>query len=300
MIRQRNVTLLFCLCLLLQYGCGTTVQPGQRGLRWYPLTEGLTTETLKSGFYWRAPWNDVFLYDIRWQSYIESVDALSSDDLLVKLRAAIILRPLPEEVYFLAQEVGPDFYPRVVKPELLAAVRSVVSNYAMVNVPEQSAEIAAKVQTVVMDKLKGRHLDIASVALADIELAKIVLEAVERKQAKEQEKEQKEFELVIADRDAEIMRRRSKGEGDSIRIRSEGEAEGLRIRAAGQAKAQETIAKTLTPDYLRFKLYDSQNSKFVLLPDKLNVPLLINPGSDVPKQVTQEAAPHHGEDSTSR
>jgi regulator of protease activity HflC (stomatin/prohibitin superfamily) len=284
-----RLVLILCLFLLLQSGCGTTVQPGQRGLRWYPFTEGLTTNTLKSGFYWRAPWNDVFLYDVRWQSYAESVDALSSDDLLVKLRAAIIMRPLPEEVYFLAQEIGPDFYPRVVKPELLAAVRSVVSNYAMVTVPEQSAEIAAKVQAVVVEKLKGRHLEVASVALADIELAKIVLEAVERKQAKEQEKEQKEFELVIADRDAEIMRKRAKGEGDSIRIRSEGEAEGLRIRATGQAKAQETIAKTLTPDYLRFKLYDSQNSKFVLMPDKLNVPVLINPGTDQPTHITRES-----------
>ena len=69
-------------------------------------------------------------------------------------------------------------------------MRSVVSNYVMVNVPEESAEIAGKVQAVVVDKLKGRHLEVASVALADIELAKIVLEAVERKQAKEQEKEQ--------------------------------------------------------------------------------------------------------------
>ena len=300
MNRYLRLILIGCVLLMVESGCGTTVHPGQRGLRWYPLTEGLTTETLKSGFYWRAPWNDVFTYDIRWQSYVENVDALSSDDLLVKLRAAIIMRPLPEEVYFLAQEIGPDFYPRVVKPELLAAVRSVVSNYVMVNVPEQSAEIAAKVQAVVVDKLKGRHLEIASVALADIELAKIVLEAVERKQAKEQEKEQKEFELVIAERDAEIMRRRAKGEGDSIRIRSEGEAEGLRIRATGQAKAQETIARTLTPDYLRFKLYDSQNSKFVLLPEKLNVPILINPEGDKRAQITQEHVPRPDDDRSAR
>jgi regulator of protease activity HflC (stomatin/prohibitin superfamily) len=171
----------------------------------------------------------------------------------------------------------------------------------MVTVPEQSAEIAAKVQAVVVEKLKGRHLEISSVALADIELAKIVLEAVERKQAKEQEKEQKEFELVIADRDAEIMRRRAKGEGDAIRIRADGEAEGLRIRSTGQAKAQETISKTLTQDYLRFKLYDSQNSKFVLLPDKLNVPILINPGTDKPAQVmTQEPALRSEDDRSGR
>lgn len=268
--------------------CGTTVQPGQRGLRWYPLTEGLTTDTLKTGFYWQAPWNNIFVYDVRWQSYTETVDALSSDDLLVQLKTAIIMRPIPDEVYFLAQEIGSDFYPRIVKPELLAAVRSIVSNYPMVHVPEKSAEIASKVQAVVVEKLKGRHLEIASIAMADIELAKVVLEAVERKQAKEQEKEQKEFELIIAEKDAEIARRRAKGEGDSIRIRSEGEAEGLKIRAAGQAKAQEAIAKTLTADYLRFKLYDSPNAKMVLLPDKLDVPILINPGTDQPRALSQE------------
>lgn len=281
-----TVVLLVGVLLSLQ-ACGTTVQPGQRGLRWYPLTEGLTTDTLKTGFYWRAPWNNIFVYDIKWQSYTETVDALSADDLLVQLKTAIIMRPIPEEVYFLAQEIGSDFYPRIVKPELLAAVRSIVSNYPMVHVPEKSAEIASKVQAVVVEKLKGRHLEVASVAMADIELAKVVLEAVERKQAKEQEKEQKEFELIIAEKDAEIARRRAKGEGDSIRIRSDGEAEGLKIRAAGQAKAQETIAKTLTPDYLRFKLYDSPNAKMVLLPDKLDVPILINPGSEQPRAFSQ-------------
>lgn len=285
---MRHTTLimvcLVALFVLTEACAGTSVQPGQRGLRWYPFTEGLSAEPLKDGFYWRAPWNDVYAYDVRWQSYTETVEALSSDDLLVELKTAIILRPIPEEVYFLAQEVGRDFYPRVVKPELLAAVRSVISGYPMVHVPEKSAEIASKVQAVVVEKLKGRHLEVASVALADIELAKVVLEAVERKQAKEQEKEQKEFELIIAEKDAEIARRRAKGEGDAIRIRAGGEAEGLRIRADGQAKAQESIAKTLTPSYLRFKLYDSQNSKVVLLPDQLNVPILINPGLDQPRQ----------------
>lgn len=291
---MRRCTILFLIIVSVWSlsGCGNTVQPGQRGLRWYPLTEGLTTETLKSGFYWRAPWNDIFVYDIRLQSYTETVDALSSDDLLVKLRTAIIMRPIVEEVYFLAQEIGPDFYPRVVRPELLAAVRSVVSNYPMVSVPEKSAEIASKVQAVVVEKLKGRHLEVHSVALADIELAKIVLEAVERKQAKEQEKEQKEFELVIAEKDAEIARRRARGEGDAVRIRSEGEAEGLKIRALGQAKAQETITKTLTAEYLRYKLYDSPNAKMVLLPDNLRVPILINPDQDRGAKAVPESLMH--------
>jgi regulator of protease activity HflC (stomatin/prohibitin superfamily) len=280
------LSILILGCLTVQ-ACGRTVQPGQRGLRWHPLTSGLSTETLQNGFYWRAPWNDVFVYDIRWQSYTENVDALSADDLQVLIKAAVILRPIPEEVYFLAQEIGPDFYTRVVRPEFMAAVRSVVSGYPMVTVPERSAEIANKIQAVVVEKLKGRHLEIQSVALADVDFPQIVLSAIEQKQSKEQQKEQKEFEVLIANKDADIMRIRAKGEGDAVRIRAEGEAEGLRIRASGQSKAQEIITKTLTPQYLRYKLYDSQNAKMILLPDNMNVPIVINPG-EAPRAIDQE------------
>jgi regulator of protease activity HflC (stomatin/prohibitin superfamily) len=272
------MTSLLISVLLLATACGTTVQPGQRGLFWHPFSEGLSTQPLKDGFYWRAPWNDVYLYDIRWHSFTEDIDALSADDLQVLIKAAIILRPIPEELYFLNQEVGPDYYARIVKPQFMATVRSVVSGYMMVTVPEMSAEIASKVQAVVVEKLKGRHLEIQSVALADVDFPPIVLRAIEQKQAKEQEKEQKEFELTIASKDAEIARTRAKGEGDAIRIRADGEAEGARIRALGQAKAQETITKTLTPAYLQYKLYDSPNSKVILLPDQLKAPILINPG----------------------
>ena len=102
-MRYVTKAVLLLTILLSLSSCGTTVEPGQRGLRWYPLTQGLTTETLKSGFYWRAPWNQVYLYDVQWRSYTETVDALSSDDLLVILKTAIIMRPIPEEVYFLAR-----------------------------------------------------------------------------------------------------------------------------------------------------------------------------------------------------
>ena len=284
-----SFTSLLLAVLLLTAACGTTVQPGQRGLYWRPFSEGLSTEALKDGFYWRAPWNDVYVYDIRWRSFTEDIDALSADDLQVLIKGAIILRPIPEEVYFLAHEVGADFYARIVKPEFMAAVRSVVSGYPMVTVPEKSTEIASKVQAVVVEKLKGRHLEIQSVALADVDFPKMVLGAIEQKQAKEQQKEQKEFELTIAAKDAEIARTRAKGEGDAIRIRAEGEAEGVRIRAIGQAQAQETITKSLTPAYLQYKLYDSPNDKLILLPDELKGPIVPNPG-EPPR--TAPAKPH--------
>ena len=276
---SRVIVLMIPIALMMS-GCGRTIDPGMRGLRWYPMSGGLEKESLKNGFYWRAPWNDVFEYDVRYQSFTEKIDALTADDLSVTLRVALTMSPIPEEIYFLAQEVGHNWYQQLVRPQFLSAVRGVVAQYSMVTLPERSSEIGNKIEAVMVESLKGRHLNIYSVALSEIEFSKMVLQAIEHKQAKEQEKEQKEFELVIASKDAEIARTRAKGEGDAIKIRAEGEAEGLRIRAIGQAQAQETITKTLTPDYLKYKLYDSPNSKLVIVPDKSNVPIIVNPGSD--------------------
>lgn len=167
-----------------------------------------------------------------------------------------MLRPIPEEVYFLAQTVGQDYYRQIIQPEFLAAVRHVAAAYPTLMVSEKSAEIAQKVQRVVEDKLKDGHLTIQSVALSDVDLPQLVLTAIEQTQAQKQQKQQKEFELLIAGKDAEIAR----------------------IHTEGQAKVQEMVTKTLTPEYLRYKLYDSQNSKMVLLPDNLKLPIVINPG----------------------
>lgn len=68
-----------------------------------------------------------------------------------------------------------------------------------------------------------------------------------------------------------------------MKIRADGEADSLRIRATGQSQAQEIITKTLTPDYLRFKLYESPNAKMIIVPETLNVPLLVSPGPDHPR-----------------
>jgi regulator of protease activity HflC (stomatin/prohibitin superfamily) len=270
MIRLTSLMIL-AASLLVTTACSTTVQPGERGL--ILRSSGLDQEPLKDGRYWTAPWNDVHIYDVRWQHYAENVDAWSMDNVQVVVKAAIVLRPIPQEVYALAQTVGTEYYPRVVQPEFQAAVRSVVAMYPALTVTEKSAEIAQKVQMMVMDKLKDRHVAIQSVALSDVDLPQLVLTAIEQKQAKEQQKEQKEFELLIAGKDAEIARARAKGEGDA-----------LQILAEGQAQAQETITKTLTPQYLRYKLYDSQNARMVLLPDDLKLPvgININPGEQQP------------------
>src|SRR6476646_3885191 len=86
----------------------STVLPGERGL--VLRSSGLDKEPLKEGSYWKAPWNDIYFYNVRWQNYAEKVDAWSADDVQVDIKAAIVVRPIPEDVYFLAQTVGRHYY----------------------------------------------------------------------------------------------------------------------------------------------------------------------------------------------
>lgn len=250
----RAISLMILTASLLMTTACSTVLPGERGLMFR--SSGLDKEPLTDGSYWKAPWNDIYFYDVRWHNYAENVDAWSADDVQVTIKAAIVLRPIPKEVYYLAEAVGQNYYLQIVQPEFVAAVRQIVATYPALMVGEKGAEIAQKVQGVVQQRLKDSHLEIQSVAVADVDLPQLVLTAIEQTQAQKQQKEQKEFEMLIAGKDAEIAR----------------------IRAEGQAKVQETITRTLTPEYLRYKLYDSQNSKMVVLPDNLKLPLVINPG----------------------
>ena len=76
MIRATSLMILTA-SLLMTTAC-SSVLPGERGLMLR--SSGLDKEPLKDGSYWKAPWNDIYFYNVRWQNYAEKVDAWSADD----------------------------------------------------------------------------------------------------------------------------------------------------------------------------------------------------------------------------
>ncbi len=273
--RLSLVILLFPALLLM--GCGSTVAPGKMGLRWQPLTSGLGHEPLKEGFYGHMPWNDVLIMPVQWQSFTERIDVLTKDDLHIEIEASVLVKPLVKELSQLKLMIGSNFYPSVVKPEFLTVARNTLANYLLIEIPENSPEIEGKIREALIERMKGKHLEIDNVTISDIDFSSGVLRAIETKLAKEQEMVQKDFELEIAVKDAEIARARAKGEADSLQIRAVGEAEAQKIRAAGQAESQKIIDLTLTTRFLQFKAFESPNTKFIYVPTgKDGLPIILN------------------------
>lgn len=263
---MKNTLIIVLLATILSSGCVSTVKPGEVGLRWHPWTSGLDKEPLKPQVYVYAPWNDIYMYKIQWSSYSEQVEILTKDDLKVQVTSTVIVRANPDEIYQLQQEIGPEFYAKVVKPQFRTSVRNALSTYNMVDISKETPNISHRIKDVLVQKLNGKHIDIDDVIIDDIEYSKPILRAIEGKLEKEQEQQQMVFAIKIAERDAEITV-----------IKAKAEAEAARIEAQGQAKAQAIINKQLTTKYIQLKAVENPNTKLMILQGgKDALPVILN------------------------
>jgi regulator of protease activity HflC (stomatin/prohibitin superfamily) len=265
----KRIKLVFMLLFFSFFtsGCVTFIDPGDAGLKWRPITTGLSEETLEEGFYFYMPWNSVLVYSLQWRSYTEKIQVLTEDDLHIRVDVSVVVRPIASELSSLQLEIGENYYTNIIKPEFQTVVRSEMANYIMVEIPEKSAMIEKIILEKLKKRIEGKHLDLDTVTIDHIQFTPRMLSAIEAKLTKEQEKIQKEFELQIEEKDADIARARARGQADSAII-----------RARGQAEAQKVIDKTLTKRFLQYKAFDSPNTKFIYVPTGADgLPIIISP-----------------------
>lgn len=248
--------------LLLATAC-SIVNPGYNAMRWKPLSDGLVTDKLYSnGVVWHWPWNGVVAYNMQWQTYNENVSILTEDELHINMTVSVTLKPIAAELPQLELEVGNAYYEKIIKPEFVSLVRNVFSGYKYNLVSPKSPEIESAILQRLIAITKGKHLEINNVTIKHIEYPVAVTSAVDKKLAVQQAIEQKDYEIKIAEKNAEIQR----------------------IQAKGQRDAQQIIDAGLTQKYLQYKalevqdkLTTSPNTKFYFVPlGKDGLPLIVD------------------------
>lgn len=261
-IKRSLILLVTLFNLLLLMGCGTSIRGGEMGMQFKSFHGGVQKKIHSDGFKWHLPWNPVVIYDVRWQTKRESVHVVTRDNLNVAVDVSIGLRPSMAELYELHMEIGPNFYQEVVQPAFLAIAEAVFSTYSYDEIPEAIPEIQKILAAQTHETLDGKHLQINSIIIENVHFPSEVEAAVEAKLAKKEEIVQKEFELEIAQKDAEIRR----------------------IEAEGLAESQRAVADHLTKEYLQFlfievqrELAKSSNKTFIFVPVGAGgIPLLLN------------------------
>lgn len=230
-----------------------TVSSGQAGVLYKTFGGGVVTDepALGEGFHIIAPWNNVFIYEVRQQEILDKMSVLSSNGLEINLEASVWFQPAYESLGKLHQEKGEMYKDRILLPAIRSAARSVVGRYT----PEQlysskrdaiQQEIYEETQKVV----KNQYIQLNEVLVRDVTLPPTIKEAIERKLRQEQESLEYEFRLVTASK----------------------EAEKVIIEAQGKADANKILSASLTDKILQdkgieatVKLSQSTNSKVIVI-----------------------------------
>jgi regulator of protease activity HflC (stomatin/prohibitin superfamily) len=230
------------------------IDAGKAGVLWKRFGGGVVIDqpSLGEGFHFIAPWNKVYVYEVRRQEFsFENMQVLSSNGLDIKLDASVWYNPKLNELGRLHKEIGEDYRSRIILPTIRSAARSVVGRYT----PEQlySSKRDA-IQKEIFEESKRivdkQYIDLVEVLVRNITLPPTIKDAIERKLRQEQESLEYEFRIEKAQKEAKKQE----------------------IEAQGKANANKILNSSLTDKILQdkgieatIKLSQSQNSKVVII-----------------------------------
>lgn len=243
----------FIALVILISKSAVTIDSGKAGVLYKTFGGGVVTDEppLGEGFHIVAPWNKVYIYEVRQQEVLEKMNVLSSNGLDIKLEASAWFEPVRSKLGKLHQEKGEDYITRVLLPTIRSAARSVVGRYT----PEQlysskrdaiQQEIFDETQKIVKDE----YIQLNEILVRDVTLPPTIKDAIERKLKQEQESLEYEFRLVTASKEAEKVRIEAQGKADANRILS--------------ASLNDQILKDKGID-ATLKLSESPNSKVIVV-----------------------------------
>lgn len=86
-------------------------------------------ELREEGLHVIAPWNKLFIYDLRLQSRSETYHAISRDGVSVSAQVNIRYQLVHNSAGVLHKFVGPDYFDTILSPEIGAQTRDVISDY---------------------------------------------------------------------------------------------------------------------------------------------------------------------------
>ncbi|MBT9190525.1 MULTISPECIES: prohibitin family protein [Zobellia] len=213
----------FIFIIILISKSAVTIGSGEAGVLYKTFGGGVVTDEapLGEGFHIVAPWNKVFIYEVRQQEVLEKMNVLSSNGLDIKLEASAWFEPIRGDLGKLHQEKGEAYVQRVLLPTIRSAARSVVGRYT----PEQlysskrdaiQQEIFDETQKIV----SGQYIQLNEILVRDVTLPPTIKDAIERKLKQEQESLEYEFRLVTAQKEAEKVTIEAQGKADANRILS--------------------------------------------------------------------------------
>jgi regulator of protease activity HflC (stomatin/prohibitin superfamily) len=250
--------------MLLGSQVAITINPGERAVIFRKFTTGLDKENIfQPGFHLIAPWNDVYVYEVKEQKVEESMDILDKNGLSMNIEITVRFNPTYNQIGYLHEEFGKSYVDRLVIPEVRSTTRKVMGRYEAEEIySTKRNEVESAIIEETKNILSGNNVEMKALLIRSIRLPEKIRQAIDDKLKQEQE--------------ASAYRYRIDKAGS--------EAERKRIAAEGEAAANKIINSSLTPSLLKMRgieatieLSKSNNAKVVVIGSGENgMPLILN------------------------
>ncbi|NNF58024.1 MAG: prohibitin family protein [Rhodothermaceae bacterium] len=234
--RTGIIAAVILILLVMAAGCMTkSLSSGEAGVKYSSFSGTDLGASYGEGLNVFFPWERMIVYDVRTKTATEPITALSSNGLTIGMDISVRYEPRVTQLPFLHTTFGPEYYERLIQPEIRSAAREVVGRYT----PEElyssrRTELQLEIEQRVTEAVQDQFVDIEAILIRDVTLPDQIRRAIETKLEEEQRVQQ--------------------------------------IEATGQAEYQRIITQSLTPQFLRFQgieatreLAESDNAKVVVI-----------------------------------
>lgn len=234
------------LLVLMLAACGQ-VDPGERAVfsRWGVMEP----KTYGPGFYVYEPigtnMDEVNVQVRKFEA--KKLGAATSDVQEVHADIVVNYRLDADKVHLLLTEIGHGFEEKVLAPAVLDALKAGTAHFNLGTIIRDREKLREMVKADLRARLAPSYLILVDVNLTNFDVSKAFSAAVEAKQIEEQKAEQKKWQVIQAQRDAEVVAAKAKGDADAAREAARGEADALRFKGQAQAEYNDRVAKSLSP-----------------------------------------------------
>jgi regulator of protease activity HflC (stomatin/prohibitin superfamily) len=123
-------------------------------------------------------------FDVTYTQRTTSLRAISSEVLPITVDVSVVFRPIISELYGLDTEIGANYYEEVIAPELRASALSCLAHHSFVDLSKLGA-LDDEAEADLRKRLRGMHIEIASVSFTNVVLPKEITDAIAVRKARD-------------------------------------------------------------------------------------------------------------------
>jgi len=248
------VFVVLVLGLILSNSTFLTINAGETGVLFKRFSGGLEKDVIyRQGFHVVAPWNTMYIYNVKEQTAEESMRVLDRNGLSMSVDVTVRFNPFENKIGYVHERFGKGYVQTLVIPEVRSAVRQVMGRYSAEEIySTKRAEVELNIHNEAANTLstKENNIRMNALLIREVELPPGIKQAIESKLQQEQEALAYRFKID----------------------KEKSEAERKRIAAEGEAAANKIINSSLTPSLLRMRgieatiaLSTSPNAKLIII-----------------------------------